>query len=67
VRNHMASGKPQNIALKPNGEKSGKLSQKEQSERFKKTARDLGIEESGDAFNSSLDQILDRYRTTKST
>jgi hypothetical protein len=54
----MASGKPQNTAPKPSGKKAGKLSQKEQSERFKEAARELEADESGEAFNSAVAKIL---------
>lgn len=37
----MASGDPPNTSPKPSGKKAEKLSQKEQSERFKEAARDL--------------------------
>ena len=35
-----------------------KLTDKEQSERFKETARELGVDESGQAFESVANQIL---------
>jgi hypothetical protein len=54
----MASGKPQDTAPKPSGKKAGKLSQKEQSERFKETARLLEADEGGADFNSAIDRIL---------
>lgn len=65
MKNPMASGKPQNIDQKPSGEKDGKISQKEQSERFIETARKLEIDEDGAAFNDVVNQILDRDRTAK--
>jgi hypothetical protein len=53
----MASGDHPNTARKPPGKKAKKLSQKEQSERFKEAARELGADESGEAFNRALDRI----------
>ena len=54
----MASGDPPNTAPKPKGVKKEKLSQKEQSERFKETARKLGMDESGKKFTRSFKRIL---------
>lgn len=54
----MASGDRQNTAPKPSGKKAKPLSQKEQSERFKKTARELGLEETGGNFDRAMDKIL---------
>lgn len=54
----MASGDPQNTARKPTGKKAKPLSQKEQSERFKETARELEADESGEAFNDALARVL---------
>lgn len=56
----MASGDPQNTARKPTGKKAKKLSQKEQSERFKETARELGVDESGEAFERAINVVLPR-------
>ncbi|RWE78582.1 MAG: hypothetical protein E5W28_01560 [Mesorhizobium sp.] len=53
----MASGDPQNTARKPSGKKAGKLSQKEQSERFKQTARELEADETGEAFERALRRV----------
>ncbi|MDG4855400.1 MULTISPECIES: hypothetical protein [unclassified Mesorhizobium] len=53
----MASGDRPNTARKPLGKKAVKLSQKEQSERFKKTARELEIDDSRDAFDRALEKI----------
>lgn len=56
----MASGNRPSTGPKPKGSGAGKaekLSQKEQSERFKQTARDLGIEDSSDAFEAAMDRI----------
>lgn len=54
----MASGDPQNTARKPTGKKAKKLSQKEQSERFKEAARELEADETGEAFERALDRVL---------
>jgi hypothetical protein len=35
-----------------------KLTDKEQSERFKQTARELGVDESGEDFERALDKIM---------
>lgn len=56
----MASGDRPSTARKPPGKKATKLSQKEQSERFKETARELEADESGSAFEASLEPILKR-------
>jgi len=45
--------------LKP---KPKKLSQKEQSERFKQAARDLGSDQSGKAFNQAINAIVKSER-----
>lgn len=53
----MASGNPRSTGQKPKGsggEKAGKLSQKEQSERFKQTARELEADETGEAFEEAM-------------
>lgn len=54
----MASGDRRNTARKTPGKKAKRLSQKEQSERFKETARELASQESGEAFARALDKIL---------
>ena len=54
----MASGDPPNTARKPSGKKAQKLSQKEQSERFKETARELEADESGEAFERVTNALL---------
>lgn len=54
----MASGDPPNTARKPSGKKAKKLSQKEQSERFKGAARELESDESGDAFERAISRVL---------
>lgn len=53
----MASGDHQNTDRKPSGKKVGKLSQKEQSERFKEAARELGADLSSDAFDHIVQQM----------
>lgn len=35
-----------------------KLTDKEQSERFKEAARELGVDESGEEFERALDRIV---------
>lgn len=54
----MASGDPQNTSRKPSGKKAEKLSQKEQSERFKETARRLDTDQSGGAFEHAIEAVL---------
>lgn len=54
----MASGDRPNTAQKPPGKKTKKLSQKEQSERFKETARELEADESGATFERAINQIV---------
>lgn len=44
--------------LKPSGKKTEKLSQKEQSERFKEAARELEAEEDGRAFERAIGTVL---------
>ena len=56
----MASGDQANTSRKPTGKKAKKLSQKEQSERFIETARELDSDESGKAFESALDRLITR-------
>lgn len=53
----MASGDRPNTARKSSGKKAKKLSQKEQSERFKETARELDADETGAAFQKALSAI----------
>ena len=48
---------------KPSGKKQNLLSQKEQSERFKQTARELDVDESGKAFENVVDDLLKPKRT----
>lgn len=40
-----------------------KLSDKEQSERFKQTARDLGVDESGKSFEKIFERIVKPNRS----
>ena len=47
-----AAGPPKKAKPKP------KLSDKEQSERFKQTARELEVDESGDAFEKAFKRIV---------
>ncbi|WP_156465198.1 hypothetical protein [Mesorhizobium sp. Root552] len=54
----MASGDRPDTGRKPSGKKAKKLSQKEQSERFKETARKLEIDESGNEFEAVVRRIL---------
>lgn len=49
---------PQNTKQKPSGKKAKKLSQKEQSERFVKAARELEADESGEAFEKAVHSII---------
>ena len=57
----------QSLGAAPYGKKAGapkkkkakpKLSDKEQSERFIKTARELGVDESGASFERAADKLL---------
>lgn len=64
----MASGDPQNTAPKPKGSGGGKaekLSQKEQSERFKQTARELDVDETGESFERALKVIVPANKASK--
>lgn len=61
----MASGDHQDIARKPSGKKKRKLSQKEQSERFKKTARELDVNESGEAFERTIERVIFPWRNSQ--
>ena len=58
----MASGNPPDTVPKPkpSGKKAGKLSQKEQSERFIEAARELQINLTDHEFDRALDLILPR-------
>ena len=46
------AGAPKKAKPKP------KLTDKEQSERFIETARELGVDESGEEFDKTISQIL---------
>jgi hypothetical protein len=46
------AGAPKKKKAKP------KLTDKEQSERFKQTARELGADESGERFEETVDRII---------
>ena len=48
------AGTPKKKPAKP------KLSDKEQSERFKETARMLGVDESGESFEKTFQKIVRR-------
>lgn len=63
----MASGDPQNTAPKPSSKKAKPLSQKEQSERFKQTARELEADETGAAFDRAIRQLLPEKRDAAGT
>lgn len=55
----MASGDQANTSRKkPSGKKAKELSQKEQSERFIKTARELNIDKNGAAFDEAAAILL---------
>ena len=43
---------------KPSGKKAKPLSQREQSARFKETARELGVDESGQQFTKAVEALL---------
>lgn len=53
----MVSGDPPNTAPEK-GARRKPLSQKEQSERFKETARELDVDESGVGFEEAINSIL---------
>ena len=64
----MASGDPPNTARKkPTGKKAKRLSQKEQSKRFIETARELGVDETGQKFDLALGKVLRPRVSSKST
>jgi hypothetical protein len=51
---------------KPKPKPTRKMTQAEQSERFKETARQLGADENGEAFERVFDRIVSpRPRTMK--
>jgi hypothetical protein len=51
-------GAPKKAKPKP------KLTDKEQSERFKETARELGVDESGEEFERSFEKIVVSNKTS---
>lgn len=61
----MASGDRPDTGQKPK-KPSRKLSQKEQSERFIATARELEVNESGDAFEKAVGVVLPQMRKPNS-
>ena len=61
----MASEDRRKTARKPSGKKEKPMPQKEQSERFKETARALESDESGERFLRVVGQVL-RPATPKS-
>jgi hypothetical protein len=61
----MASGDRASTGRKPKKgakAKGEKLSQEEQSERFKETARELDADESGEAFERTFRKIVPQKR-----
>lgn len=54
----MASGDHQDTVPKPSGKRTKKLSEKEQSERFKEAAREIGADEGGQAFKEAICRLL---------
>lgn len=60
----MASGDPPNTSRKPPRKKAEKISQKEQSERFKEAARELAVDESGEPFELAIEKLLPRRQGT---
>lgn len=54
----MASTARPDTAEKPSGKKTKKLSQEEQSERFKEAARELEVDESGSSFEKATEKIM---------
>jgi hypothetical protein len=52
------AGAPKKKKAKP------KLTDKEQSERFKQTARELGVDESGKAFSETFNKIVKKQRSS---
>ncbi len=61
----MASDDRADTAAKPrpSGKKAKKLSQREQSERFIETARELDADESGKGFDAVVKAILRKPRS----
>ncbi|RWF40867.1 MAG: hypothetical protein EOS65_14475 [Mesorhizobium sp.] len=60
----MASGDHQSTDRKPPGKKAEKLSQKEQSERFKQTARELEADETGTVFERAMAHVLRKKKAS---
>lgn len=54
----MASGDQANTNRKPSGKKAKKLTQKEQSERFIETARELDVDETGPTFERAVFAVI---------
>lgn len=54
----MASGDHPDTSPKPSGKKAKKLSQKEQSERFKEAAREIEAAEGSGNFEKIIDILL---------
>jgi hypothetical protein len=50
---------------KPTPKPTKKMTQAEQSERFKETARNLGADESGEAFRRAFEKIVPPKRPDK--
>jgi hypothetical protein len=53
------AGAPKKAKPKP------KMTDKEQSERFKETARELGVDESGKEFERAFSKVTGKPRTEK--
>ena len=53
------AGAPKKKKVKP------KLTDKEQSERFKKIARELDVDESGRSFDAAIDHIIKSTKAEK--
>jgi hypothetical protein len=52
---------------KPKPKPTKKMTQAEQSERFKETARQLGVDETGEAFDRALRTIVPPKRAASDT
>lgn len=50
---------------KANAKPKTKLTDKEQSERFKETARELGADETGETFEKSFSKIVHPRRASR--
>lgn len=55
----------QNTKQKPSGKKAKRLSQKEQSERFIETARELEADENGNLFDQTIKKIIQSKQPSK--